>query len=192
MSELEQILVGDAYAASPAHILEGLSEELVHRKPPGAPHSIYEELWHIVFWQQVTLDWINGIETPFPASPADGVSHGSGYGAGILDAALRAVLSRGERGRSRYVRRRPAEPDGALSVAAGTARAGNDGARAGGEHGCAQRLSPGAFCAPAAIAERLASQVWRIHVVAASLRLSLTYARWRRAHRAVGPHAVGL
>ena len=72
VNELEQILVGDAYAAPPSHILEGLSEELVHRKPDGAPHSIYEELWHIAFWQRVTLDWINCRETPFPASPADG------------------------------------------------------------------------------------------------------------------------
>jgi hypothetical protein len=72
MSELEQILIGDGFAAPPAHILEGLTEELVHRKPAGAPHSIYEELWHIAFWQQVTLDWIGGVETPFPASPSDG------------------------------------------------------------------------------------------------------------------------
>lgn len=72
MNELEQILVGDGYAAPPSHILEALNEELAHQKPLGAPHSIYEELWHIAFWQQVTLDWISGIETPFPASPADG------------------------------------------------------------------------------------------------------------------------
>ena len=72
MTELEQILIGDAYAAPPSHILEALPEELAHQKPLGAPHSIYEELWHICFWQQVTLDWIGGTETPFPASPADG------------------------------------------------------------------------------------------------------------------------
>ena len=72
MSELAAILVSDGYAASPANILESLREELVHQKPAGAPHSIYEELWHIAFWQQVTLDWIGGRETPFPGSPADG------------------------------------------------------------------------------------------------------------------------
>jgi uncharacterized damage-inducible protein DinB len=72
VNELEEILTGESFAASPAHILEGLTEEQAHRKPAGAPHSVYEELWHIVFWQQVTLDWINGVETPFPASPADG------------------------------------------------------------------------------------------------------------------------
>jgi hypothetical protein len=72
MNELEQTLVGESYAASPSHILEGLEGGLVHGKPVGAPHSIYEELWHICFWQQVTLDWIDGIETPFPATPGDG------------------------------------------------------------------------------------------------------------------------
>ncbi len=72
MNELQLSLVSDAYAASPAQILEALPEELTHRKPAAAPHSIYEELWHVCFWQQVTLDWIGGTETPFPASPADG------------------------------------------------------------------------------------------------------------------------
>ena len=64
--------MGESYAAPPSHILEGLADELTHRKPFGAPHSIYEELWHICFWQQVTLDWIGDIETPFPATPGDG------------------------------------------------------------------------------------------------------------------------
>jgi uncharacterized damage-inducible protein DinB len=72
VNELELILTGESFAAAPSHIVEGLTDELSHRKPAGAPHSIYEELWHIAFWQQVTLDWISGIETPFPASPADG------------------------------------------------------------------------------------------------------------------------
>ena len=72
MSELEQIISRDGAAAAPAQILDGLSDEISHRKPPGAPHSIYEELWHIAFWQQISLDWIGGIETPFPASPRNG------------------------------------------------------------------------------------------------------------------------
>lgn len=72
MSELEQILSADGAAAAPSHILEGLSQDLSHRVPAGAPRSIYEELWHIAFWQQISLDWVEGIETPFPASPRDG------------------------------------------------------------------------------------------------------------------------
>jgi uncharacterized damage-inducible protein DinB len=82
MSELEQILVGDGYATPPKRILEGLINQngsdqhggdgLTHQKPAGAPHSIYEELWHVVFWQQITLEWISGIETPYPKSSLDG------------------------------------------------------------------------------------------------------------------------
>lgn len=72
MSELELVISGDSAAAPPRTILSALDEERAHTKPAGAPHSIYEELWHIAFWQQVTLDWIAGVETPFPASPADG------------------------------------------------------------------------------------------------------------------------
>jgi uncharacterized damage-inducible protein DinB len=72
MNELEKVLISDSYAAPPSHILEGLTDEIAHNKPSGAPHSIYEELWHLVFWQEITLDWIGGVETPFPPSPSDG------------------------------------------------------------------------------------------------------------------------
>jgi uncharacterized damage-inducible protein DinB len=72
MNELEQTLIGDSAAAPPAHILEGIQSELAHRVIEGAPHTIYQELWHIAFWQQVTLDWVNGVETSFPAHPSAG------------------------------------------------------------------------------------------------------------------------
>lgn len=71
MTELENFLIGDGYAMPPQQILNGVTDELAHRKPAGAPHSIYEELWHIVFWQELMLDWIRGQETAYPASPAD-------------------------------------------------------------------------------------------------------------------------
>lgn len=72
MTELEQVLSGDSAAAPPAHILEGLQGEIVHRVPAGAPRSIYEELWHVTFWQQMSLDWIGGKETPYPAAAQGG------------------------------------------------------------------------------------------------------------------------
>jgi uncharacterized damage-inducible protein DinB len=77
MSELAEILVGDGYATPPKRILDGLvssetGDALTHQKPAGAPHSIYEELWHVVFWQRITLEWIIGIETPYPKSSLDG------------------------------------------------------------------------------------------------------------------------
>jgi uncharacterized damage-inducible protein DinB len=67
MNELTRTLIGDSAAAPAAHILEGLDDELVHRNTPSAPHTIYAELWHIAFWQQITLDWIHAVETAYPA-----------------------------------------------------------------------------------------------------------------------------
>src|SRR5271165_693406 len=72
MNELTQALIGDSAAAPPAHILEGVADDLAHHALQFAPHTIYEELWHITFWQQVTLAWVNGIETPFPVQPSEG------------------------------------------------------------------------------------------------------------------------
>lgn len=72
MTELALALVGDSAATPASHILENLSEELSHRRVAGAPHTIYDEVWHMAFWQQVTLEWIAGVETPCPEHAAQG------------------------------------------------------------------------------------------------------------------------
>src|ERR1700756_5498704 len=72
MNELAQALIAESYAAAPSHILEGLTDDLVHRELPNVSHTIYGELWHMAFWQRITLHWIGGIETPYPAKPSDG------------------------------------------------------------------------------------------------------------------------
>ena len=71
MSELARALTGDSAAAPAAHILEGLESDVIGRKFEGVPHTIYQELWHLAFWQQISLEWIRGNETPYPASPSD-------------------------------------------------------------------------------------------------------------------------
>ncbi|MFZ1940883.1 MAG: DinB family protein [Terracidiphilus sp.] len=72
MTELEQLICGDGAAAPPAFILERLTAEQAHQAIPGSPRTIYQELWHITFWQQISLDWIAGVETPFPAHAEQG------------------------------------------------------------------------------------------------------------------------
>jgi uncharacterized damage-inducible protein DinB len=72
MNELERALVADSAFAPPSDILEGISDNLAHKEISGAPHTIYGELWHITFWQQITLDWISGIETPNPEHASHG------------------------------------------------------------------------------------------------------------------------
>jgi uncharacterized damage-inducible protein DinB len=72
MTELEQLLSGDGAAAPPAFILEKLTAASAHQAVAGSPRTIYQELWHISFWQQISLDWIAGIETPYPEHAEQG------------------------------------------------------------------------------------------------------------------------
>jgi hypothetical protein len=39
-----------------ADLLSGLTLELVTLRPPGAPHSIYDELWHAARWQRTVVE----------------------------------------------------------------------------------------------------------------------------------------
>jgi uncharacterized damage-inducible protein DinB len=70
VSELEEILARGREHAAPDRVLGGLGDDLVHRQIAGAPHTIYQELWHIAFWLQRSLDWIAGVEMR-PARPED-------------------------------------------------------------------------------------------------------------------------
>ena len=70
MSELARALTGDSAAAPADHILEAIGADVVGRKFDGVPHTIYQELWHLAFWQQISLDWMSGKETPYPETPA--------------------------------------------------------------------------------------------------------------------------
>ena len=55
MPDLEHLfLVGEF--PERARLLSGLSLEQVTLRPDGASHSIYEELWHVVLYQQSILE----------------------------------------------------------------------------------------------------------------------------------------
>ena len=72
MNELQRNLIGNGYGAPPGHVLEAVDEAMAHRRHPGAPHTIYEEVWHLAFWQGLTLDWIAGMATPYPEHASEG------------------------------------------------------------------------------------------------------------------------
>lgn len=72
MNELQRTLIGNGVGAPPAHVLEAIDEAMAQRKYPGAPHSIYEEVWHLAFWQELSLDWIEGRPTPYPVHASEG------------------------------------------------------------------------------------------------------------------------
>lgn len=66
MNELALTFIGDSAHTPPSHILEALPEAMAHAHVPGATHTIYAELWHATFWQQVMLDRVLGKGTPSP------------------------------------------------------------------------------------------------------------------------------
>jgi uncharacterized damage-inducible protein DinB len=72
MNELSRTLISNGVAAPPKNILQAIPEEVAHRRFASVPHSIYEEVWHLAFWQELTLDWIEGRPTPYPAHASEG------------------------------------------------------------------------------------------------------------------------
>lgn len=53
--DLYRHLFIDGEFAERSRILAGLDLDQVNHRPPGAPHSIYEELWHLARWQHVMV-----------------------------------------------------------------------------------------------------------------------------------------
>ena len=59
-------------------LLSGLTLEQVTRRPAGASHSIYEELWHATTWQRIVVErdevggeaWLGG-GPDYPSQPPD-------------------------------------------------------------------------------------------------------------------------
>ena len=52
----------DGEFMSRARLLSGLTVEQVSMRPPGLPHSIYDELWHTTKWQSVVVQCDDAVE----------------------------------------------------------------------------------------------------------------------------------
>jgi uncharacterized damage-inducible protein DinB len=76
MNELAKALIGNSAFAPPRSILQSISDKTAQEKPSAAagapPHSIYDEVWHMAFWQEISLDWVQGKPTPYPVHAAEG------------------------------------------------------------------------------------------------------------------------
>lgn len=71
MTPLQRLLIADGAFATPAHILESLSADQAKTRPPGAPHSLYEELWHMAFWQRLMLSVVRSEPVSYPEHAAE-------------------------------------------------------------------------------------------------------------------------
>lgn len=73
MTDVWQHLFLDGEFISRRRVLAGLSLRQITARPGGAPHSIYDELWHAAEWQRIVVErdderagvWGEGGE-PFP------------------------------------------------------------------------------------------------------------------------------
>src|SRR5580693_8508329 len=76
MNELARALIGSSAFAPAKNILQAVPETAALEKPTASagssPRSIYEEVWHMAFWQEISLDWVQGKPTPYPAHASDG------------------------------------------------------------------------------------------------------------------------
>jgi DinB family protein len=54
MGQWEHLFM-DGEFMSRARLLSGLTVEQVSVRPPGLPHTIYEELWHTTKWQSIVV-----------------------------------------------------------------------------------------------------------------------------------------
>jgi uncharacterized damage-inducible protein DinB len=77
MNELAKSLISTSAFAAPKSILQALPDSAAHEKPAAAAHSIpmhsiYDEVWHMAYWQDISLDWIEGKPTPVPEHASEG------------------------------------------------------------------------------------------------------------------------
>jgi uncharacterized damage-inducible protein DinB len=76
MNELSKAIIGHSAFAPAKNILQALTDVEAHAKTSvqsgAAPHSIYGEVWHMAYWQEISLDWVEGKPTPVPEHAAGG------------------------------------------------------------------------------------------------------------------------
>jgi len=75
----------------PSHVLSGLDAALAGAKLDGFPHTIHQLVQHLVFWQDMGLDWIQRTEPP---PDIDNSADWSWDAAPADDAAWRETLDR--------------------------------------------------------------------------------------------------
>lgn len=68
---MEHALSGEGAHVGALGIFDGLDWKLASSRPAGAPHSLYQLLQHIIFWQDWVVDWLNG-KTPRVPKHASG------------------------------------------------------------------------------------------------------------------------
>jgi uncharacterized damage-inducible protein DinB len=69
---LGHALHGEGAHVEPSAALDGLDWRLAGVRPPGAPHSVFQLLKHMIYWQDLFLGRLTGASAPSPAHAAEG------------------------------------------------------------------------------------------------------------------------
>ncbi|WP_373278555.1 DinB family protein [Alicyclobacillus shizuokensis] len=56
---------------SPQEVFEGIDWTVVGQIPPGCPHSIWQIVHHLIYWQDFCLELLKGHNPPAPAHASD-------------------------------------------------------------------------------------------------------------------------
>jgi uncharacterized damage-inducible protein DinB len=67
LNELQRLLLENGAFAPPSRIVAAIPESARTLRMPNVPHSIAEELAHIVYWQDLFLRWARREKLAYPA-----------------------------------------------------------------------------------------------------------------------------
>jgi uncharacterized damage-inducible protein DinB len=65
-NEIQRLLLQNAAFTPPFRIVSAIPEKIRTLRIPSVPHSIAEELWHVVFWQDHFLRWARREDLVYP------------------------------------------------------------------------------------------------------------------------------
>ncbi len=71
-ASLHRQLSGKASHVAMLDALEGLTFDRAGTRVAGVPHTIFQVLHHMIYWQDIALARLRGEDPAFPASAADG------------------------------------------------------------------------------------------------------------------------
>jgi DinB superfamily len=67
---IEKALSGKGAHVSTRNLFDGLDWKLAGARPEGAPHSIFELMSHMIYWQNWVVAWLDGGKPPIPRHAA--------------------------------------------------------------------------------------------------------------------------
>jgi len=72
MNELQRLIASDGAFTPPSRLLDAIPNEISAVRPAGVPHSIIEELWHIVYWLDFFRPAARCEPSSYPVSSREG------------------------------------------------------------------------------------------------------------------------